>query len=211
MNEHKSDLRFMPDTYAAEVETLPIISHAILWSTAVFVLVAIVWANFAMLDEVTHAEGRVIPSSQIQIVQNMEGGIVSRVEVRPRESVVAGQTLIVMDDTRFASSFAEGKLTSKALEVRIARLEAEISGLEFESIPNFPEDHAELLRNEIRLYRTRQQELKSALGILTQQRTQYRQRTAELRSAENKLSKNAALAQQELELTEPLVESGAVS
>ena len=56
--DHRDDIRFMPDTYAAEVESLPISTHAILWLSVAFVLIAIVWANFATLDEVTHAEGR---------------------------------------------------------------------------------------------------------------------------------------------------------
>ena len=61
MSGQKADFRFMPDTYAAEVETLPLTSHAILWCTAAFVITAIVWANFATLDETSRADGRVIP------------------------------------------------------------------------------------------------------------------------------------------------------
>ena len=216
MADHKTDIRFMPDTYAAEVESLPISTHAILWFTAIFVVIAIIWANFATLDEVAHAEGRVIPSSQVQVVQNLEGGILARVEVRPGERVTAGQTLLVLDDTRFASSYREGQLTSKSLEARIARLEAEISGADFSSltagqVSGFDGEHADLLQNEIRLYESRQQELNSALDILTQQKTQYQQGLAELRAAETKLTKNARLARQELEITAPLVEKGAVS
>ncbi|MBT4160755.1 MAG: HlyD family type I secretion periplasmic adaptor subunit, partial [Gammaproteobacteria bacterium] len=211
MSEHKADIRFMPDTYAAEVETLPITTHAILWVSAAFVLIAIIWANFATLDEVARAEGRVIPSSQIQVVQNLEGGILTRVLIRAGESVTAGQTLLLLDDTRFASSFREGKLTTKVLEARIARLQAEINDKPFTAIAGFPDEHKILLQDEILLYNSRQEELSSSLDILTQQRTQYRQGLAELKASKNKLAKNAALAQQELELTEPLVESGAVS
>ena len=211
MSEHKSDIRFMPDTYAAEVETLPMAAHAILWVAAVFVVVAIIWANFAKLDEVSRADGRVIPSSQIQIIQNLEGGILSQVLIKPGDQVQAGQTLLLLDDTRFASSFREGKLTSNALVARIARLEAELSGETFTKIEGFPLEHERLLEDEILLHNSRMSEQISALSILRQQRTQYEQRLAELEAAENKLNKNAGLAQQELELTAPLVESGAVS
>lgn len=211
MSEHKSDIRFMPDTYAAEVETLPMAAHAILWVAAVFVVVAIIWANFAKLDEVSRADGRVIPSSQIQIIQNLEGGILSQVLIKPGDQVQAGQTLLLLDDTRFASSFREGKLTSNALVARIARLEAELSGETFTKIEGFPLEHERLLEDEILLHNSRMSEQISALSILRQQRTQYEQRLAELEAAENKLNKNADLAQQELELTAPLVESGAVS
>jgi adhesin transport system membrane fusion protein len=211
MSGHKADIAFMPDTYAAEIESLPISSHAILWITAAFVIIAIVWANFATLDEVARADGRVIPSSQVQIVQNLEGGILARVNVSAGETVTAGQTLLVMDDTRFASSFKEGKLTSNALEARIARLRAEIANEPFTSMAGFSDGHIDVLQDEIHLYQSRQQELNSAIGILRKQRTQYEQGLAELRATENKLRRNSELAQQELELTAPLVESGAVS
>ena len=64
------DLDFMPDTYAAAVESLPLAAHMILLMSAVFLVTALVWANFANITEVAHADGRVIPSSQIQIIQN---------------------------------------------------------------------------------------------------------------------------------------------
>ena len=201
----------MPDTYAAEIESLPLASHLILWLSAAFVFVAIVWANFATLDEVAHAEGRVIPSGQVQIVQNLEGGILSRVNVRAGDTVIEGQTLLLLDDTRFASSYLEGALSIHAIRARIARLEAEIDEVPFTSIPFFDAEHQGILDDEILLYTSRQQELESSLSILRQQRTQYEQGLAELRAAKNKLTRNAALAQKELEITAPLVESGAVS
>ncbi len=211
MSDFRADIEFMPDTYAAEVESLPLASHLILWVSAAFVLIAIVWANFATLDEVAHAEGRVIPSSQIQVVQNLEGGILASVNVRAGEAVTEGQTLLVLDDTRFASSFREGKLTTSALRARIARLEAEIEGTSFTTIEELAEDHADLLEDERRLYESRQQELDSSLDILRQQRTQFEQGLAELKASEKKLSRNASLAQQELDMTAPLVDKGAVS
>ncbi len=211
MSGHKADFRFMPDTYAAEVETLPVTSHAILWCTAAFVITAIVWANFATLDETSRADGRVIPSSQVQVVQNLEGGILSQVLVKPGDEVATGETLLLLDDTRFASSFREGKLTTHTLAARIARLEAEISGKPFTAIKDFPPEQEVLLQDEILLYDSRQNELNSAIDILNQQLTQYRQGLAELRATLNKLAINAELAEEELKLTEPLVEIGAVS
>jgi len=201
----------MPDTYAAEIESLPLASHLILWLSAAFVFIAIIWANFATLDEVAHAEGRVIPSGQVQIVQNLEGGILSKVNVRAGDSVTEGQILLLLDDTRFASSYLEGTLSVHAIRARIARLEAEIDEIPFNSIPDFSEEHQAILDDEILLYTSRQQELESSLSILRQQRTQYEQGLAELRAAEKKLTRNAALAQKELEITAPLVKSGAVS
>ncbi len=207
----KEDIAFMPDTYAAEVESLPIASHSILWVSLAFVIIAIVWANFARLDEVAHATGRVIPSSQIQVIQNLEGGILAEVLVSAGDRVNKGQSLIRMDDTRFASSYNEGKMSSHALRARIARLKAEISGQPFETPNDFPADQSDVINDELNLYQSRQEELSSTLDILNQQLTQHTQALAELNAEANKLARNAALSEEELSLTKPLVETGAVS
>lgn len=201
----------MPDTYAAEVESTPVAAHAILWVSVIFLVVAIVWANLAKLDEVTHATGRVIPSGQIQVVQNLEGGILTEVLVKAGDYVTQNQILIRMDDTRFASSFDEGVLTSQILRAKIARLQAEISGDPFESPEGFPVEHMDIIEDERQLYHARQQELSSSIDILYQQLIQHKHALAELRAEEKKLARNADLAVQELALTEPLVETGAVS
>ncbi len=207
----KEDIDFMPDTYAAEVESTPVAAHAILWVSVIFLVVAIIWANLAKLDEVAHANGRVIPSGQIQVIQNLEGGILAEILVKAGDQVTKNQSLIRMDDTRFASSFDEGILTSQALQARIARLQAEISGGAFRSPEGFRPEHADIIEDELQLYKSRQRELSSSIDILNQQLTQHRQALAELRAEEKKLKRNADLAQQELALTEPLVETGAVS
>ncbi len=211
MKVRDEDVRFMPDTFAAEVETLPLATHAIVWTILVFLVTAVIWANFAPLEEVAHAEGKVIPSGQIQVVQNLEGGIISEVLVSQGDRVIEGQNLVRIDDTRFASSFNEGKLSSLALRALIARLEAEINRRPFIPPADFPVEEADILQDQRHLYESRQQELNSAVDILEQQVTQHRQALAELRAEQQNLERNARLAQQELDLTQPLVETGAVS
>ncbi|MFT7684754.1 MAG: adhesin transport system membrane fusion protein [Candidatus Azotimanducaceae bacterium] len=205
------DIEFMPETHAAEVETLPFAAHAILWSSVVFLFTAIIWANFASIDEVSHAEGRVIPSSQLQIIQNLEGGILSEILVQEGDIVKKGQSLIRLDDTRFGSSFDEGQLTSLALIALIGRLKAEVDGVDFILPTDFPPEFISVFENERSLYLAKQTELQSAIDIFSQQLAQDKQTLAELNSENKKLSLNAGLAKKELELTKPLVETGAVS
>jgi len=205
------DVDYMPDTYAAEVETVPTRLHLILWTSTVVLVAALVWSRFATLDEVARAEGRVIPSGQVQVVQNLEGGILAEVLTQVGDHVTEGQNLIRLDDTQFASSFNEGQLTSAALSALVARLEAEVSGTEFVLPPGFPEARMDMINQERQLYEARQRELASAIYILTQQLTQQRQGLEELRSDAAKLKRGAALTQEELEMTRPLVATGAVS
>lgn len=205
------DIEFMPETYAAEVETLPFAAHAILWSSVCFLVTAIIWANFASIDEVSHAEGRVIPSSQLQIIQNLEGGILAEILVQEGSRVKKGQSLLRLDDTRFASSFDEGQLTSLALTALISRLKAEVNDVDFVTPTDFPEKFLFLIENERSLFLAKQAELQAAINIFEQQLAQDKQTLAELNSENRKLSLNANLALRELELTRPLVQTGAVS
>ena len=76
--------------FSALTQTQPL-SHLALWITAVFVLTAIIWANFAALEEITRADGRIIASSQTQVVQNLEGGILSAILVKEGDRVEKGQ------------------------------------------------------------------------------------------------------------------------
>jgi adhesin transport system membrane fusion protein len=78
-------------------------AHWILWGAGACVLIAIVWASLATLDEVTVGQGQVIPSGKVQIVQNLEGGIVSEILVEPGQVVRRGQPLMRIDEKRFSS------------------------------------------------------------------------------------------------------------
>lgn len=208
----KEEIDYMPETFAAEVETVPISLHLIVWIAVIFLVTALVWANFATLDEVARAQGQVIPSGRVQVIQNLEGGILEEILVKEGQSVEKGQLLLRLDDTRFASSYNEQGLEALALEARIARLVAELKNEPFFRAPEgFPEKHLDLVEDERELYAKRQLELNSNLDILNQQLRQHQQKLAELKAETQKFKRSAEFTQQELELTEPLVETGAVS
>jgi adhesin transport system membrane fusion protein len=207
----REDIQYMPETSAAEIESLPLSLHLILWTSVVFLATALTWANFAELDEVAHADGRVISSSQLQVIQNLEGGILAEVLCKEGSVVKAGQVLLRMDDTRFSSSFDEGRLASLSLSALITRLEAEVNQRPFTIPADFPQEKIDIIQREQDLYLARQQELQSALEILEQQLNQQKQALAELKAQESKLKLNADLGVKEFELTEPLVKTGAVS
>ncbi|MGB2330462.1 MAG: biotin/lipoyl-binding protein, partial [Pseudomonadales bacterium] len=148
------------------------LSHLVLWCTILVVFVAIVWANFAELDEITRAEGRVIPSSQIQVIQNLEGGILREVLVKEGDQVAKGQVLLQIDDTRFTSSLNESQSKVTALRFRILRLESEISMQPMIEPPDLSPSEQQTFDDEAKLYQSRQEELSSSLSILKQQLNQ---------------------------------------
>lgn len=190
----------------------PRIVIVLLFMTLVaFVVIAITWANFAELDEVTSGIGQVIPSSEIQVVQNLEGGIVSEILVAEGDVVEAGQVLIRIDDTAAGASFRETEETFFGAQVSVIRLGAEAAGKELV----FPEElirgRPELVARERQLYDTRQAELRSSLAILAQQRTQRSQELRELQSRVKSLRRSYALSKQEFDITAPLADKGMVS
>ncbi len=201
----------MPDRVVAETEAAPLFTHGIVLLTALFVVSSLVWANYASLEEVARAQGRVISSSQIQIIQNLEGGIIAEVMVSNGDLVIKGQPLIRIDDTRFASSFNQSQSSIDALQYRAARLTAELSGTDLVMPKDLSRDQLELFKNEVSLYQTRKIQLQSGLDILKQQLKQHIQARQGLLSEYSKYKTNADLASQELELTTPAVKTGAVS
>ena len=64
------------DRFFTTDEELKLSSHVLLSTIALFFVVFVVWANLAVLDEVTRGDGKVIPSSEVQMIQHQEGGIV---------------------------------------------------------------------------------------------------------------------------------------
>ena len=107
----------------------------LLLSLIALVIGFFVWAAFARIDEVTTGQGRVIPASKLQVIQNLEGGIVREVLVREGATVKAGDVLLKIDPTQAGSSLGETKEKIDSFEALIVRLEAEVRG----ATPQFPD------------------------------------------------------------------------
>ena len=176
-----------------------------------FVAIAITWANFAELDEVTSGIGQVIPSGEIQVIQNLEGGIISEILVAEGDFVEAGEVLIRIDDTAAGASFRETEETYFGAQVSVIRLSAEADRKELVFPEKLVRDRPELVARERQLYDTRQAELRSSLAILAQQRSQRSREREELQSRLKSLRRSFALSKEEFDITAPLAESGIVS
>ncbi|MBC7163332.1 MAG: HlyD family type I secretion periplasmic adaptor subunit [Immundisolibacter sp.] len=201
----------MADTTAVDLDPAHPAGHMILLAVTMLLVVALVWAALAKVDEVTHADGQVIPSSQVQIVQNLEGGIVQEILVREGDIVDKDQILLRIDDTRFASSYQEGRVKYLSLLAQVARLTAETEGKPLEVPPEVEKEAPALAEDARRLYRTRQQELASSVQILEQQRDQRQQELFEMQSRLGQLERSYALLNEELTRTAPLAAEGVIS
>lgn len=136
-------------------------SNLLLWGTALFFIVFTVWAALTELDRTVRGRGRVVASSQLQVVSNLEGGIVEAIFVRTGQVVAAGMELIRLDKTATDSDFGTGQTALNSLGAKIARLSAEVAGRE----PNYPRASdrasAEAIAIERALHASRMAELSS--------------------------------------------------
>jgi len=208
---HPDDAEFMSEVSAATLETAHRAGHSLLILSVVFFLVAAWWAYSTSLDEVTRGEGKVVPSSKIQVIQNLEGGILAEVLVAEGQVVEKNQVLLKIDDTRFSSSVRETELKYYELLARSSRLKAESDGVEFVVPVEVVNTSPALAENEKSLYNSRQRELKSAINVLQQQVAQRQQELVERRAKQTQLQQGYELSNKELKMSEPLVEIGVMS
>jgi len=182
-------------------------------SALLVVVLLIVWASLAKVDEVTKGEAKVIPSKQLQVIQSLDGGVVSEILVKEGQVVEAGQLLLKIDETRATSGVRESAAQAFSLRARLARLKALAEGRAF--APPTPRDgdpeETRIVDEERQLYDSRRNELGALVGISEQQLAQRRQEQAEARARRDSASRSMELAQQELNKTRPLLASGAVS
>jgi membrane fusion protein, adhesin transport system len=186
-------------------------AQLIVRGAAAVVALLLLWATLAHVDEVTRGEARVIPSRQLQLVQSLDGGVVSEILVREGDVVEEGQLLLKIDETRATSGVRESAAQGFALRARQARLRALAEGAGFNPPAAKGNDERRIVEEERRLYETRRTELSTTLSISQQQLAQRQQELAEMRSRKSAAERGLDLSQQELTRTRPLLASGAVS
>ena len=185
--------------------------RAIIWVVLVLVVLFTVWAYYSEIEQVTRADGKVVPSTQIQVVQNFEGGILSEIMIDVGQLVKKGQLLLRIDETRFSSSFKQNRVKYLLYKAKAARLLAEANGSDFEVPPEVIDEKPKIGVREKELFESRKNEFDSSMQILQQQIRQREHENNELSSKLEELTRTYALLNKELELTRPLVEQGAVS
>lgn len=208
---HPDDAEFMSEVSAATLDSAHRLGHSLLILTILFFLVAGWWAHVTTLDEVTRGDGKVIPSGKIQVIQNLEGGILADVLVSEGQIVNKGQVLLKIDDTRFASSFRETQLKYFELLARNTRLEAESKGHELVMPEEVLHENPTLAAGEMALYRSRQLELETTIRVLKQQEQQRTQELIEIQARQEQLQRSYEFSNEELTMSEPLVAEGVMS
>ena len=207
----EEDLQYMQSLASAVVQRSPRYMMIVLLLVTLSVVVAIVWMGFAEIDVVVRGSGKVIPSQKLQIIQSLEGGVVSEILVHEGDLVEVAQPLIKISDVAFASSFGENRLHQLELKAKIARLKAEADGSEFKPDPGVTRDAPDIMRSAEELYRSRVRELEQTVQILREQVHQQESGLADARARRKSFSERLALVREEIDLKEPLVVRGLVT
>ncbi len=205
------DLDYMSETSAAALQGPPAFSHVILWGAVLFVVAFFTWAAYANIGESTVGEGRVIPTGQVQVVQNLEGGIVSEIKVKVGDTVRKNDTLVVIDDTRYTSSAKENTAKDSALMAKISRLSAEVQGAAFVVPAAVAKANPDLARREMELYQSRQAEFVANTAALRQQIDQRNQEIVEKRGRVKQITGSLAMLNETITMMRPVVKAGAMS
>jgi membrane fusion protein, adhesin transport system len=195
----------------AKLQQEPVRARLLLRVMAYIMLLLFIWAAFAKIDEVARGEGKVIPSSQLQVIQSFDGGVVEEVLVREGQVVNKGDLLLRIDPTRFIATYRENRAEYLSLQARAARLQALTSNTEFQLPQNILDESPDIADHERKLYLSNQKELDEQLSIAKSQLTQREEELNEVRAKLVQVSRALELSQQELNVTKPLLASGAIS
>ncbi|MDX2434519.1 MAG: HlyD family type I secretion periplasmic adaptor subunit [Desulfobacterales bacterium] len=185
--------------------------RAILWVVMALLVLFMVWAYYSEIEQVTRGDGKVVPSTQIQVIQNLEGGILSEIMIDVGQLVKKDQLLLRIDETRFSSSFKQNRVKYLASKSKAARLEAESNGSNFEVPQEVINEKPQIGVREKELFESRRREFNSSMQRIREQISQRKHEYRELTSKLEELTRTFALLNKELELTRPLVAQGAVS
>ncbi|HEY9281259.1 MAG TPA: HlyD family type I secretion periplasmic adaptor subunit [Eoetvoesiella sp.] len=186
-------------------------SRLLLWTSLIIVIGLIVWASLGYIDEVVRGEGKVVPSRQVQVIQSLDGGIVEEILVRPGEQVQVDQVLLRIDPTRYSSSLGENRAEMLSLTAKAARLEALATGQDFVAPEIVVEKAPEIAEAERRMWQTRTQELNATVNVAREQLNQRQQELRETQANRDQAASSCGLTSRELQVTRPLLKSGAVS
>ncbi|TNE38131.1 MAG: HlyD family type I secretion periplasmic adaptor subunit [Alphaproteobacteria bacterium] len=209
-NMQWKDSDFASDVVAAKIQGPHPRTFLLMFGVIAFFVVAYIWADHAVLDEVTRGPGKVVPSRQVQIIQNLEGGILDELLVHEGDIVKKGQVLLRIDATGFRARADEIESNYLNLMGRIARLKAESSGKAITFPPELLAERKDITVHEQNLYNARQAELQSQVEILRQQAQQRDQEIAEIKGQLKQLKDSLKLANEEWKITKPLVDKGIV-
>ncbi|WP_417454373.1 HlyD family type I secretion periplasmic adaptor subunit [Kiloniella sp.] len=208
MSKKDEDLLFAPDLHAATMRKGRRIAYTLTFTAFLFFVIFGTWASMAELDEVTRGEGTFIPAQKTQIIQNLEGGIITELMVQEGDIVEKGDILLRIDNSQATSNVKDSNEQLKILSATVKRLTAELNDTPLEYTEAEIENAPDQVADQTSLFNARKLQQDAQIKVLENQSRQRRQEVAEVRSRIGQLRNSLALAREERNITKPLVDKG---
>lgn len=171
-----------------------------LYLVAAFFLLAIIWASLTKIDRTVRASGQVIPSAKLQVVSNLEGGVIQAINIKAGDRVKKGDVLVRLSPTLTGSAFESGAASVEALEAKANRLRGEVLGRPV-TLPSSANDQTAM---EQSLYASRKAEYSSLIAAAEARVSQAQRQVSEAQANLSARRSAQQSAEQELEMIRPL-------
>ena len=204
----QEDIEYMTDVEAAIRRSGAQMAFVTTLAAAGIIVLFVIWSQFATLDEVTKGEGQVIASSRTQVIQSLEGGIVSEILVQEGQMVNKDQVLLKIDNVTAEATLKEKEARYYYLLGQTSRLDAQIN----DKILKFPDQLSkkapEVVNDQIAQYNLNKSQQSAELSVLESQVTQRGQEVNEMNSKIAQLRGNLQVKQEQLNMISPMVAQG---
>lgn len=205
----KLDLTSKYDDDIASPDGISMANHMLLYIIGLFFAIFIIWANLAELDEVTRGEAKVIPSSEVQVIQNLEGGIIDAFLVEEGQRVEKDQILLRIRNVQAKADLRANEQRYLGTRATVIRLQAEAEDKPLEFPEELTKKVPESVASELDAYNANKKEYDTQKRIIEQQLAQKEQEVAELKRRISDLYRVIKLAKDEKEMIERMVARGA--
>lgn len=202
----RDDLEYMNAVDAALARRGTPSAYLLSLVVCLLIIAFVVWARYAVLDEVTRGMGQVIPSQHVQVIQNLEGGIIEEIRIQENQIVSKGDILVRLSNEAAASHFRDAFMQSLEHRAAIARLEAEVKGANLSFPEEIKKHDPQIIEDQKQIFLTRKNQLDLEIKLLKSRYEQKIQEIAEMGTKKKKLETNLALAREQISIAKPLVE-----
>lgn len=207
----KEDIAFMSEVDASIHRKGNSMAYMLSFAVFMMIIAFLIWAGYAVLDEVTRGIGQAIPSQQVQVIQNLEGGILEAILVAEGQIVEKGDVLVRLDNTVASSHYRDAFAKSIEHMAAISRLTAQVNNTDI-TFPQEVVDHdPQITKEQLNIFEAYKNQLSLELKILRSEYNQKIQEIKEIKGKQTELRKSLKLAREQKKIAEPLMKKGLYS
>ncbi|MEA3228819.1 MAG: HlyD family type I secretion periplasmic adaptor subunit, partial [Campylobacterota bacterium] len=204
----EKDYEFMNSLSAAILNKTPQKISKVLRIWLITIILFLIWATLAEIDEITRGDGDVIPYGQNQIIQNLEGGIIESILVEEGQKVKIGETILKINNAKSTSSSLTNSMKYQELEAKKLRLYAQANELDFQTLQTDDTIMKKQIELSKELYYSNKKEFlakdRSIVNQIEQKKQEYKEAKARIKT----LQRSLEFVIEEIAMTAPMVREG---